>query len=113
MRALFSQHKSSFYYFPQIVQIEAESLYNEFFKLETALLLEFWSTVLHRSKSLQLSWIDLNTSVSLYNSLASYIQNLRSEKTFNNFVDEAKVLISTLSEWDTKNPELSYMLQLL
>lgn len=96
MRPLFSKQKP-FYDFPQIVTIEAESLYNEFFKLETAVLLVFWSTVLHRvnvtSKSLQLSWIDLDTSVSLYNSLAGYIRNMRIQDAINNFVDQAKTLI--------------------
>lgn len=108
----FSKQEKTFYSLPQVVQIEAESLYDDFFKLETAILLEFWSTVLHRvnvvSKSLQTSWIDLDISIGLYKSLVGYIKDMRTDEMFNVFVDRAKTLISSCPEWETKNPELSY-----
>ncbi|XP_037047203.1 uncharacterized protein LOC119081987 [Bradysia coprophila] len=88
----------------KISQVEAESLYKNFYKLETAILLEFWSNILHKangvSKSLQNLEIDIRTAVYTYKSLTSYIQNLRSEKLFSEFEENSKILIQSCPDWE-------------
>lgn len=52
--------------------------------------------------------IDIQTSVSLYKSLITYVTNLRSETSFGNFVENSKVLIQSCPEWETKNGPLNF-----
>lgn len=101
-----------FIYRFQVAQVEAQSLYKEFYKLETAILLEFWCRILHKangvSKSLQNPEIDIRTTVCLYKSLTSYIQNMRSEESFSQMEENSKNLIRSCSEWKQENDQLSY-----
>lgn len=92
--------------------MEAESLSKDFYKLETAILLEFWSNILHKangvSKSLQNPEIDIRTTVSLYQSLSTYVKNMRSEQSFFELEENCKILIRSCPDWENKNDELVY-----
>lgn len=92
--------------------MEAKSLYKEFFKLETAILLEFWCNILHKvngvSKALQNAELDIRTSISLYKSLTAYVKGLRSEESFSDMEEKCKTLIRNCFEWEENNEELTY-----
>lgn len=92
--------------------MEAKSLYKNFFKLETAILLEFWSSILHKangvSKSLQNPELDIRTSTSWYKSLTAYLKGLRSDQSFSEIEENCKTLIRNCSEWEQKNNQLTY-----
>lgn len=96
----------------QITQVEAESLCKDFYKLETALLLEFWCNILHKangvSKSLQNPEIDILTTVALYESLVSYIKNMRNEQSFHELEENCKSLIRSCPDWEKQNADLVY-----
>lgn len=87
-------------------------MYDELFKLETALLLEFWSNILHKanvvSKSLQKVDVDIKTSISLIKSLSNYFKKLRTEDSFHNFEQTSKTMIQSCPEWGNKNLNLTF-----
>lgn len=95
-----------------MTRIEAESLCNEFFKLETAFLVEFWSHILQRinktSKSLQNPAIDIQTLILLQRSLITFFEKLRNEDTFNDFEEKAKALLVDRCSELNKNLEFIY-----
>lgn len=87
-------------------------MYDELFKLKTALLLEFWSSILQKTnsvtKSLQKVEVDIKTSILLLKSLKSYVVKLRTEELFNNFEEKGKALIQSCAGWETINEGLTF-----
>ncbi|KAF2885073.1 hypothetical protein ILUMI_21076 [Ignelater luminosus] len=74
---------------------DATGLQKKLKRLETAILVIVWNTILDRfnstSKKLQQSQIDLSTVVQLYDSLALFLQDMRN-KQFSHYEEKAKFL---------------------
>lgn len=77
--------------------MEAKSLYETFTNIEIATLLEFWCCLLARvektSKSLQIPTIDIVDSINLLNSLITFCEKLRNERSFKDFETKGRALI--------------------
>ncbi|KAF2886302.1 hypothetical protein ILUMI_19871, partial [Ignelater luminosus] len=74
---------------------EATGLQKKLKRLEAAILVIVWNTILDRfnstSKKLQQSQIDLSTVVQLYDSVALFLQDMRN-KQFSHYEEKAKLL---------------------
>lgn len=74
---------------------EAKNIQDKMLELEFAFMLEFWNAILERftktSKSLQAEQIALNTCVDLYQSLSTYVDEVRDK--FDYFESKATILL--------------------
>lgn len=80
--------------------------------LETAILVEFWATILHRvnttSKSLQDPSIDIEKSILLHRSLIHFFEKMRNDHTFDTFEEKGRNLISDNRCGSNDNINLTY-----
>lgn len=78
------------------ISLEAQNILDQLKRLETAIMVCFWNSVLVEFNKvnvrLQDSQITVETVTQLYNSLHLSISNLRSEENFQNFEDEGITL---------------------
>lgn len=102
-----------FYFFKfQLTRIEAKALYEKFFKLENAILVELWSTILHRVKSTSMSVQDpsmnIEKSILLHHSLINYFEKMRDDNSFKDFEARGRKLITDNRSGSDNNLDLTY-----